>query len=130
MIIPFTSLLLYLFYIRLIIPSCSYTSLSVGFKADYPPYRYTAVHLLDLRRLIIPPYSYTVVYVGFKANYLPLQLYCCGVNGYRDWNSNQYFNCTEDNPSPLRCSVPYSCCRDPDVLTVGILYTSKYKIKI
>ncbi|XP_021371895.1 tetraspanin-33-like [Mizuhopecten yessoensis] len=48
------------------------------------------------------------------------KLYCCGVNGYRDWNSNQYFNCTEDNPSPLRCSVPYSCCRDPDVLTPGV----------
>lgn len=43
-----------------------------------------------------------------------LQFQCCGVrgreDGYRDWQSNVYFNCSEENLSPERCGVPYSCC--------------------
>ncbi|XP_034375515.1 tetraspanin-33 isoform X1 [Arvicanthis niloticus] len=35
---------------------------------------------------------------------------CCGGISYRDWSQNMYFNCSEDNPSRERCSVPYSCC--------------------
>ncbi|CAH1783678.1 unnamed protein product [Owenia fusiformis] len=37
---------------------------------------------------------------------------CCGVGekGYKDWSLNIYFNCTEGNPSPEKCGVPYSCC--------------------
>ncbi|XP_074642669.1 tetraspanin-33-like [Tubulanus polymorphus] len=40
---------------------------------------------------------------------------CCGVNslGYKDWNNNPYFNCTKnpnENTSPERCGVPFSCC--------------------
>jgi len=37
---------------------------------------------------------------------------CCGLSsfGYEDWNKNEYFNCTEENPSVERCGVPYSCC--------------------
>lgn len=45
---------------------------------------------------------------------------CCGINSYKDWNKNVYFNCTKDSPSGLRCGVPYSCCRDPDALNPGI----------
>lgn len=45
---------------------------------------------------------------------------CCGINGYKDWNRNMYFNCSKDNPSGLRCGVPYSCCKHPDALTPGI----------
>lgn len=45
---------------------------------------------------------------------------CCGVKGYEDWNMNEYYNCTDSNPSPLRCAVPYSCCKDPDELTPGL----------
>ncbi|WAR22490.1 TSN33-like protein, partial [Mya arenaria] len=41
---------------------------------------------------------------------------CCGIKNYKDWNMNMYFNCTKENPSGLRCGVPYSCCRDPDAM--------------
>ncbi|KAL5016111.1 hypothetical protein ScPMuIL_005700 [Solemya velum] len=47
-------------------------------------------------------------------------LYCCGVNGYKDWNKNEYFNCTKENLSRMSCTVPYSCCIDPDKLTPGV----------
>lgn len=35
---------------------------------------------------------------------------CCGGVTFTDWQHNMYFNCTADNPSSERCSVPYSCC--------------------
>ncbi|RUS80186.1 hypothetical protein EGW08_012043, partial [Elysia chlorotica] len=38
------------------------------------------------------------------------QFGCCGVSmsndGYLDWQENQYFNCSDANPSMHRCSVP------------------------
>jgi len=42
---------------------------------------------------------------------------CCGVgiDGFRDWSKNAYFNCTTSNPSPERCGVPFSCCKRSDV---------------
>ncbi|KAJ8262246.1 hypothetical protein GJAV_G00164250 [Gymnothorax javanicus] len=35
---------------------------------------------------------------------------CCGGVSYTDWTKNMYFNCTPENRSRERCSVPYSCC--------------------
>ncbi|KAJ8374791.1 hypothetical protein SKAU_G00053710 [Synaphobranchus kaupii] len=35
---------------------------------------------------------------------------CCGVDSYKDWSNNVYFNCSEKNPSLERCGVPFSCC--------------------
>ncbi|XP_070710066.1 tetraspanin-33 [Pempheris klunzingeri] len=35
---------------------------------------------------------------------------CCGGVVYTDWSQNMYFNCTIENPSRERCSVPFSCC--------------------
>ncbi|KAM4614922.1 tetraspanin-33 [Polymixia lowei] len=35
---------------------------------------------------------------------------CCGGVTYTDWSQNIYFNCTPNNPSRERCSVPFSCC--------------------
>ncbi|KAM7367121.1 hypothetical protein PAMP_015045 [Pampus punctatissimus] len=35
---------------------------------------------------------------------------CCGGVTYTDWSQNMYFNCSTDNPSRERCSVPFSCC--------------------
>lgn len=50
-------------------------------------------------------------------------LKCCGVSdkGYKDWSQNIYFNCSLSNPSPERCGVPYSCCRDPRDLDSGLI---------
>ncbi|XP_056223004.1 tetraspanin-33 [Seriola aureovittata] len=35
---------------------------------------------------------------------------CCGGVTYTDWSQNMYFNCSKENPSRERCSVPFSCC--------------------
>ncbi|KAM4675062.1 tetraspanin-33 [Discoglossus pictus] len=43
---------------------------------------------------------------------------CCGGISYKDWSQNMYFNCSSENPSRERCSVPYSCCLDDDDQTV------------
>ncbi|XP_075724072.1 tetraspanin-33-like [Rhipicephalus microplus] len=49
-------------------------------------------------------------------DYIQSQYKCCGVTeaAYLDWNSNIYFNCSKTNPSAERCSVPPSCCREPE----------------
>lgn len=54
---------------------------------------------------------------------MQIGLKCCGVSdkGYKDWSQNIYFNCSASNPSPERCSVPYSCCRNPRDLDSGII---------
>jgi len=36
-------------------------------------------------------------------------LQCCGVEGFRDWEKNEYFNCS--SPSVEACGVPFSCCK-------------------
>ncbi|XP_056091778.1 tetraspanin-33 [Rhinichthys klamathensis goyatoka] len=38
------------------------------------------------------------------------QFNCCGGISYMDWSQNIYFNCSNENPSRERCSVPFSCC--------------------
>ncbi|XP_041833546.1 tetraspanin-33 [Melanotaenia boesemani] len=44
---------------------------------------------------------------------------CCGAVTYADWSQNMYFNCSKDNLSRERCSVPFSCCiitKDQEVI--------------
>lgn len=50
-------------------------------------------------------------------------LKCCGVSdkGYKDWSQNMYFNCSSLNPSPEKCGVPYSCCRNARDLDSGLI---------
>ncbi|XP_051546967.1 tetraspanin-33 [Myxocyprinus asiaticus] len=38
------------------------------------------------------------------------QFNCCGGISYMDWSQNMYFNCSKENPSRERCTVPFSCC--------------------
>lgn len=45
---------------------------------------------------------------------------CCGVDGYQNWNDNVYFNCSDDNPSYMKCTVPYSCCKVEDEYQSGL----------
>ncbi|XP_041648102.1 tetraspanin-33 [Cheilinus undulatus] len=35
---------------------------------------------------------------------------CCGVESYKDWSHNVYFECSDTNPSVEACGVPFSCC--------------------
>nr|DBA31448.1 TPA: hypothetical protein GDO54_007296 [Pyxicephalus adspersus] len=43
---------------------------------------------------------------------------CCGGISYKDWSQNIYFNCSSENRSRERCSVPYSCCLPEEDETV------------
>lgn len=47
-----------------------------------------------------------------KIPWFLFQFGCCGitVEGYLDWNANEYFNCSESSPSAEKCGVPASCC--------------------
>lgn len=41
---------------------------------------------------------------------------CCGVESFRDWEENEYFNCK--SPSREACGVPFSCCKRNSTLKV------------
>lgn len=39
-------------------------------------------------------------------------LQCCGIDGPRDWDHNNYFNCSSESVgSSEACGVPFSCCK-------------------
>ncbi|XP_043214639.1 tetraspanin-33-like [Amphibalanus amphitrite] len=52
-------------------------------------------------------------------DYLQTTFHCCGLrdDGFQDWTRNIYFNCSDGNPSPERCGVPWSCCRNQTGVT-------------
>nr|XP_043900884.1 tetraspanin-33 isoform X2 [Solea senegalensis] len=43
-------------------------------------------------------------------DFIQKKFQCCGVQTYKDWSHNVYFDCSEDNPSLEMCGVPFSCC--------------------
>lgn len=43
--------------------------------------------------------------------FVVVQFQCCGVEGYKDWSHNVYFECSTNNPSLEACGVPFSCCK-------------------
>ncbi|XP_066442343.1 tetraspanin-10 isoform X2 [Eleutherodactylus coqui] len=47
----------------------------------------------------------------FILDEIQLGMECCGVQSYKDWSINLYFNCS--SPGVNSCGVPYSCCIDP-----------------
>lgn len=48
------------------------------------------------------------------------QFQCCGVESYKDWNKNEYYNCSGTVlTNTLRCSVPHSCCKKQDNINVS-----------
>ncbi|NXR60134.1 TSN10 protein, partial [Rhadina sibilatrix] len=47
----------------------------------------------------------------FLVDEVQRSLQCCGLESYRDWESNPYFNCSA--PGVQACGVPASCCQDP-----------------
>ncbi|KAF4797472.1 Tetraspanin-10 [Turdus rufiventris] len=47
----------------------------------------------------------------FLVDEVQRNLQCCGLESYRDWESNPYFNCSA--PGVQACGVPASCCQDP-----------------
>lgn len=44
-------------------------------------------------------------------DFIQKKFQCCGVDGYKDWSKNVYFECSDTNPSLEACGVPFSCCR-------------------
>ncbi|KAL3863857.1 hypothetical protein ACJMK2_005584 [Sinanodonta woodiana] len=55
---------------------------------------------------------------------------CCGIGhmseeGFRDWQINMYFNCSQTNPSRWRCAVPTSCCNFEPVSGVNVYRVTK-----
>ncbi|XP_026772387.3 tetraspanin-10 [Pangasianodon hypophthalmus] len=57
----------------------------------------------------------------FLTDEIQIGLQCCGVDNYRDWEVNQYFNCS--SPGVQACGVPPSCCVDP--LENGTVWNSQ-----
>ncbi|XP_041791474.1 tetraspanin-33 [Chelmon rostratus] len=43
-------------------------------------------------------------------DFIQKKFQCCGVDSYKDWSSNVYFECSDTNPSLEACGVPFSCC--------------------
>ncbi|XP_057697426.1 tetraspanin-33 [Corythoichthys intestinalis] len=43
-------------------------------------------------------------------DFIQKKFQCCGVDGYKDWSRNVYFECSDSNPSLEACGVPFSCC--------------------
>ncbi|XP_074524411.1 tetraspanin-33 [Halichoeres trimaculatus] len=43
-------------------------------------------------------------------NFVQKKFQCCGVESYKDWSRNVYFECSDTNPSLEACGVPFSCC--------------------
>uniref|UniRef100_A0A3Q0QS10 Tetraspanin n=1 Tax=Amphilophus citrinellus TaxID=61819 RepID=A0A3Q0QS10_AMPCI len=46
-------------------------------------------------------------------DFIQKKFQCCGVESYKNWSRNAYFECSGTNPSLEGCGVPFSCCIRP-----------------
>lgn len=89
-------------------------------------------YVKDVRNALFPKDTFSDAIVNYRddrdmqdlIDSLQKSLGCCGLSdsgtGYEDWNQNIYFNCSQSNKSPERCSVPPSCCKMQPGQTVNL----------
>ncbi|KAK7109100.1 tetraspanin-17-like [Littorina saxatilis] len=80
-------------------------------------------YVKDVRNVLFPKDTFSKAIVHYRddkdmqnlIDSIQKSLGCCGMSdtekGYEDWNQNVYFNCSKENQSPEKCSVPPSCCK-------------------
>ncbi|EDO41431.1 predicted protein, partial [Nematostella vectensis] len=58
----------------------------------------------DLKKYLDDPLNQDLI------DFMQTLLKCCGVESYKDWQANPYFNCS--SPGRMSCGVPFSCCKE------------------
>ncbi|KAG8235141.1 hypothetical protein J437_LFUL012338 [Ladona fulva] len=71
-----------------------------------------------------------LVVAGTAVGIAFFQLQCCGIEGPKDWDKNNYFNCSSrDVGSREACGVPFSCCKRKSNI-LGICFAQNLRADI
>ncbi|KAE8294710.1 Tetraspanin-33 [Larimichthys crocea] len=62
-------------------------------------------------------------------DFIQKKFQCCGVESYKDWSQNAYFECSDTNPSLEACGVPFSCCVHLQNQVRNTLYKPSYGVE-
>ncbi|GFO13643.1 tetraspanin [Plakobranchus ocellatus] len=115
---------------------CIFLLVELGFAVAM----FVAYYVPEVKDQVFPTDAFKAAIKGYRddpdmqylIDSMQKELGCCGYSdsdgGYRDWNENIYFQCSETNISPEKCSVPYSCCRE--ISGDRINYQCGYNIEI